>query len=376
MIAEMQVPFIDLKRGFAGLESDIVHDWEESLRSAEFIDGPKIQLLESEMAKHLGVSHFVSCANGTDALQLGLRALGMGPGITVALPNLTFWATYEAIANVGAKPLLIDIDPSDLQMDLSEFKSAHDKHRFGAVVFVHLMGWTSGRLQEFRRFCKERKILMLDDSAQAFGVKVDNRSVFSDADLSTLSFYPAKVLGGAMDGGGLATNDSTLADQVRTLRNHGRKQHYSYSAVGYNSRMSVLQSRFLLRVLGRANGFIESRLRGLEVYRTELSDAQSSFKLHLPPKGVTGNGYLAVVECMKHSNEEVAQKLKALGVGTGRVYPETIDVQSPAQGAIHASSLQKSKDFCKRVINLPLFAGITEEECRYSAQGLLKAVSK
>ena len=372
----MQVPFIDLKRGFSGLESEIVREWEESLRASEFIGGAKIQRLETEMARHLDVSHFVSCANGTDALQLGLRALGVGPGTVVALPNLTFWATFEAVVNVGATALLVDIDPSDLHMDFDEFKRAHEKHRFDVAVFVHLMGWTSARLEEFRGFCHERKIRVLDDSAQAFGVKVGGQSIFRGAQLSTLSFYPAKVLGGAMDGGGLATQDAALADQVRTLGNHGRKSHYSYSAVGYNSRMSVLQSRFLLQMLGRVDQFLDSRNKGLAVYRSELSSAAAGgkLKLHLPPAGVSGNGYLAVIECLKHSGEEVGMKLKVLGVGTGRVYPETIDVQVPAKDAIKISSLQKSKDFCARVVNLPLFAGITEEECRFSAQALLKVL--
>ena len=374
----MQVPFIDLKRGFSGLESEITREWEESLRASEFIGGQKIQALETAMAKELDVDHFVSCANGTDALQLGLRALGVGPGTVVALPNLTFWATFEAVVNVGATPLLIDIDPSDLHMDLAEFKKAHEKHHFEAAIFVHLMGWTSAKLEEFRGFCRDRAIRVLDDSAQAFGVKVGGRSLFKEAQISTLSFYPAKVLGGAMDGGGLATQDAGLAEQVRTLGNHGRKTHYSYSAVGYNSRMSVIQSRFLLKMLGRVDGFLSSRNKGLEVYRSELSAASASgkLKLHLPPAGVSGNGYLTVIECMQHSGEAVGAKLKTMGVGTGRVYPETIDVQVPAKGALKISALQKSKDFCARVVNLPLFAGITEEECRFSAQALLKALEE
>src|SRR5262249_9901474 len=171
------------------------------LDRCEFVGGPRVSALEKKLASVLGVPNVVSCANGTDALIVGLQALGVKRGSKVALPNLTFWATFEAVVALGATPVLIDVDPDDLQMSLAALKSAHDAHRFDTAMLVHLYGWASAQLKEIRAFCKERNIALLEDGAQCFGVEAFGRPVLADATVATLSFYPAKVVGGAMDGG-------------------------------------------------------------------------------------------------------------------------------------------------------------------------------
>ena len=196
----MAVPFIDLSRLVARIRGDVLASFAECLDKCEFVGGPRVAAVEKKLASVLGVPHVVSCANGTDALVVALQTAGVKRGMKVALPNLTFWATFEAVAQLGAVPVLVDIDPDDLQISFDELRSAHDAHRFDAVMLVHLYGWTSARLLDIRAFCKERGLALVEDGAQCFGVEAFGEPVLAKAELATVSFYPAKVVGGVMDG--------------------------------------------------------------------------------------------------------------------------------------------------------------------------------
>jgi dTDP-4-amino-4,6-dideoxygalactose transaminase len=370
----MPVPFIDLSRVVERVRADVLTDWSECLDKCEFVGGPRVAALEKRLATVLGVPRVVTCANGTDALLIGLQALGVRRGIKVALPNLTFWATFEAIAQLGAIPVLIDVDPDDLQMSLHELRAAHDAHRFEAAIFVHLFGWTSAALRSIRSFCKERKIALLEDGAQAFGVDAFGEPVLAHADVGTISFYPAKVVGGAMDGGAITLRTEQQERYVRSICNHGRSDHYSYAHIGWNSRMGGLQAAFLSRVLDHLPEILASRRETAAFYRRRLGP-DARFKVFGPPKGVTENGYLSVITSARKGADVVAA-LKEAGVSATRTYPETMDVQPPAPkvGALRHGDLRVSKRFCDAVVNLPLFFGITEAERQAAANALLSVV--
>jgi dTDP-4-amino-4,6-dideoxygalactose transaminase len=295
-------------------------------------------------------------------LILALAAAGVRPGDHVALPNLTFWATFEAEVHLGAVPVLIDVDPDDLQLDLGELRSAFERLRFRHVVTVHLFGWASARLAELRAFCRERDVTLLEDAAQAFGVAVGGAPIFAGASLATLSMYPAKVLGGAMDGGAVLCADAAQADAVRCLANHGRASHYRFAAVGYNSRMSSAAAGYLLEVLPLVGDLIAARRAVARRYRAAAAE-WVDVAAHGPPAGVDDNGYLCVLACGAPVAEDRARELTAAGVGTARTYPETVDQQRPAAGRFVATGdFAVSRAFCRRVLNLPLYYGITEEQ--------------
>lgn len=374
----MPVPFIDLSRLVARVREDVLPAWAECLDRCEFVGGPRVGALEKKLASALGTPRVVSCANGTDALLIGLQALGVKAGSKVALPNLTFWATFEAIAQLGATPVLVDVDPDDLQVSLAELRSAHEKHRFDAAVLVHLFGWTSARLAEIRAFCKERAIALLEDGAQCFGVEVGGAPVLAEADVATLSFYPAKVIGGAMDGGAITLQTEAQEALVRSLCNHGRSDHYSYAHVGWNSRMGGIQAAFIARVLDEVPEILASRRAAAQFYRERLQAGSPRVKVYGPPAGVVENGYLNVVTVEGKTGAELAAALKAAGVGAARTYPETMDVQPPVKdaGAIVHGDLAVSKRFCASVVNLPLFYGIRDDEREAAAAALLAAAPR
>jgi UDP-2-acetamido-2-deoxy-ribo-hexuluronate aminotransferase len=371
----MPVPFIDLTRLVARVREDVLPAWTECLDRCEFVGGPRVTALEKKLASVLGAPRVVSCANGTDALIVGLQALGVKAGSKVALPNLTFWATFEAIAQLGATPVLVDVDPDDLQVSLGELKSAHDKHRFDAAILVHLFGWTSARLAEIRAFCKERNVALLEDGAQCFGVEAFGEPVLAKADVATLSFYPAKVVGGAMDGGALTLQTEAQEAFVRSICNHGRSDHYSYAHVGWNSRMGGIQAAFITRVLDELPAILSSRREAAAYYRERLS-ADKRVKVYGPPAGVVENGYLNVLTVEGKKGGELVDALKKAGIGAARTYPETMDVQPPVQrtGAIVHGDLAVSKRFCDSVVNLPLFYGIRDDEREAAADALLAAI--
>jgi dTDP-4-amino-4,6-dideoxygalactose transaminase len=204
---------------------------------------------------------------------------------------------------------------------------------------------------------------------EAFG-----EPVLAKATIGTLSFYPAKVVGGAMDGGAVTMQSKEHEAFLRSICNHGRSDHYSYAHVGWNSRMGGLQAAFIGRVLDEVPAILESRRSAAAWYRERLS-AMKGVRVYGPPKGVVENGYLNVLTVEGKRGQEIVDGLKKLGVGAARTYPEPMDAQPPAKaiGAIAHGTLEHSRRICESVVNLPLFFGIREDECEESLRGLVTA---
>ena len=355
------VPFIDLHPMTALVKAQVLDRWAGALSRCELVGGPAVRELEQALAARLGQAHAVACSNGSDALILALQAAGVQRGDHVALPNLTFWATFEAVAQLGAIPVLIDIDGDDLQLDLAALARAFEKVRFRHAIAVHLFGWASARLSELRAFCREREIFLVEDGAQCFGVTSRGAPVLAGARLATLSMYPAKVLGGCMDGGAVLTSEPRLEHLVRSLANHGRASHYSYDHVGWNSRMSSAAAHYLLELLPHADAIVAQRRAAAARYRA----AAASWRVRAfgPPAGVDDNGYLCVLTCRDQAAAAVAGQLAERGVATARTYPETIDQQRPADGRfVLCEEPTVSRAFVTQVLNLPLFFGLSAEQ--------------
>lgn len=357
----MSVPFIDLRR----FEPDFLSRWAEtSARISEntmFVGGPETAKLEKTLADEAGAAAVVGCANGTDALQLALRAAGVGHGDLVLIPDATFWATFEAVVNVGARPVTVDIDMADLQMDFDLFRAAVEEYKPKAAILVHLYGWASAKLDEFRQFCDERGVFLVEDGAQCYGVTWKGDSVYKDAKLATVSFYPAKVLGSCGDAGAVycATND--LADTVRMLGNHGRTTHYGHGLVGWNSRMGGFDAAFLNLSLEYVGERIRSRRKSAEVYRERFADL--GVQVVGPPDGYVENGYLAVTLHDPGARPALEEALREAKIGFGTVYPGAMSRQPGAGGFIAGAVKGDNAHYLSQsIINPPLFAGMTGAE--------------
>ena len=356
----MAVPFIDLQR----FEPDFLARWAtlcaELSAKTQFIAGPEAARLEKSLAERSQVAEVVACANGTDALQLALRALGVGPGDLVVIPDATFWATFEAVVNVGARVITVDIDPADLQMDYQLFVEACERHRPKAAILVHLYGWGSARLGDFRAFCRERGIHLVEDGAQAFDVSWRGQSIYQGAEIATVSFYPAKVLGACGDAGAVYCSSPELATTVRRLGNHGRTSHYEHGLIGWNSRISGFDAAFLNLCLEYLPARLDSRRQAAAIYREKLA---GRLPVVAPPADFTENGYLNVILLDPSERPRYEAALREKGIGFGNVYPGAMSAQpaAPAHlearfGGGHAERLSRG------VLNLPLFAYLREEE--------------
>lgn len=366
----MEVPFIDLLR----FEPDFLSRWREKVEqmsvTASFIGGDEVSTLEGRLESYVQVKHAVTCANGTDAIQLALRALGVGHGDLVVIPDLTFWATFEAVVNVSAKPITIDSDSKDGGVDFELFMLAIKEHNPKAAIIAHLYGWASQQLAEIRKYCRDHGILLVEDGAQSFGVNFRGTSIYKDALISTTSFYPAKVLGAAGDGGAVFTNDAELAAKVKQLSNHGRSTHYGYADVGWNSRLDSLQAAFLNIVLDYLPQRIASRRDAVAYYRAKLP-ALGVTQINAPSEYLE-NGYLNV--CLIEDPDlklKLESLLKDRKIGFGNVYPGSMSSQTGVLNYLHAHVGNRTTNrLCESVLNLPLFPYMTEEELSFVVESL------
>jgi dTDP-3-amino-3,4,6-trideoxy-alpha-D-glucose transaminase len=281
----------------------------EVAASGRYILGPEVEAFERELAAYLGAGHCVGVGNGTDALAIGMRALGVRPGDDVVVPSFTFYATAEAVASIGAQPVFCDIDPATFCVTREALERALTE-RTRAIVPVHLFG-NVAPVDELA----DLGLPILEDAAQAAGATLDGRRAGTLGDAAALSFFPSKNLGGLGDGGALVTDDDEVADHARLLRSHGSHDKRTYTEVGYNSRLDALQAaalRVLLPELDRWNerrravaaGYSERGLadhlilpattRGgepahhLYVVRHERPDELAA---HLAKRGIEARGY-------------------------------------------------------------------------------------
>lgn len=358
----MKVPFIDIARFEPGFKARWLSKVEAMTDGTQFVGGAEVAALESRLCDILNVGHAVGCANGTDALQLALRALGVGQGDIVVVPNATFWATFEAVVNVGATPVTVDVSLADGGVDFAAFEQALIRTEPKAAIIAHLYGWGSARLQELRDLSVKHAVPLVEDGAQCFGVVYRDEPIFAQALISTTSFYPAKVLGAAGDGGAVFTNDAALADRVRRLGNHGRTAHYGYGDVGWNSRLDGLQAAYLNISLDYLDTRIASRRESARLYREMLPVAGLS-PMDVPADFVE-NGYCNLCLVPDAARKaRIEAKLKERSIGFANIYPGIMSAQAGAGPYLKAHyGGRAAEQLCAQVLNLPLFPYMTPAE--------------
>jgi UDP-2-acetamido-2-deoxy-ribo-hexuluronate aminotransferase len=370
----LEVPFVDLKRYEDGFVEGWLSDVDRLTKTASFVGGPDVEIFEKHLCALTGGRYVVSCANGTDALQLALRAVGVGLGDTVVTQQTTFWATLEAIYNVGATPILVDSDLKDLNVSARQLIEEAERQKPKAVVVAHIYGWCSEDLDLIRTYCRGAGVPLVEDGAQAIGVKLDGRSIFEDSFISTLSFYPAKVLGAAGDGGAVIVSNESLANHVRSLANHGRSKHYEHKSIGWNSRLDSLQAAFLNRSIGFLDARIASRRRSAQVYADLLRGLEGFIRVVSPSSRVLDNGYLNV--CLLEEpgvRSDLIGYLKSARVGSAVVYPAPVGMQPcDAIKTIRATGSDGANRISESVLSLPLFPYMREDELDYIAGLVIK----
>ncbi len=268
MTTATPIPMVDLREQYLTIKQDIDNAIADVLNTTQFIMGQNVRSFESEVADYLGVSDAISCANGTDALHLALRALGLGPGDEVITTPFTFIATAEAIAYVGATPVFVDIDPSTYNLDAALVEQAITK-KTRAIIPVHIFGLPCD-MHTLQALADKHSLHIIEDCAQSFGAAVDDKKTGAIGDVGCHSFFPSKNLGCFGDGGMLTTNNKELADKLRVYRAHGSAKQYHHSVIGYNSRLDEMQAAILRQKLPHIDQYNRERLRVASAYCEQL----------------------------------------------------------------------------------------------------------
>lgn len=363
-MAVNQVPFITLNRFENGFRENFLNGVATLFEKTQFVGGPIVQEMETELAKFTKVKHAIGCANGTDAIQIALRGVGVEKNDKVLVPDMTFWATFEAVVNVGANPITVDVNKETCHWDLETFKKAVHEFKPKAAIMVHLYGWASPDTIAIRNFAKEANVLLIEDGAQCFGTEINGESIFTGALISTTSFYPAKVLGASGDAGAVFTNDEKLNQNCRILINHGRTDHYSHGMIGWNSRIGAYESLFLKLSLEHINSRLASRRSAVFYYHEQLKGLP--FKPILAHSSIKENGYCAVGMIDPQARPALIEALKKANIGHGTIYPGAMSLQAGAKGHMVGSiSYGNAHHISQAVLNLPCFAYITKEELDY-----------
>ncbi|HET9718705.1 MAG TPA: DegT/DnrJ/EryC1/StrS family aminotransferase [Solirubrobacteraceae bacterium] len=257
----MTVPLFDTATPLSGLRDAVLARIAEVVERGQFVLGPEVRAFEAELAAYLGAAHAIGVANGTDALTIAARAVGVRPGDEVVVPSFTFYATAEAMASLGARPVFCDVDPETRNVTADTVRAALTQNT-RAVVAVDLFGLPAP-VAEIRRL----GLPVIEDAAQAIGAWQGERRAGTLGDVATFSFYPSKNLGAFGDGGAVVTQDAEIAERVRALRFHGSRDKQSFEMVGYNSRLDELQAAILRVLLPELDGWCDGRRAAAEAYR-------------------------------------------------------------------------------------------------------------
>ena len=392
--------FRDLKKQYQILKGDIDKAMCDVAASGAYIMGNAVKELEQELADYVGVKHCIACANGTDALTLALKTLGVGKGDAVFVPDFTFFATAEVVALEGATPVFVDVDPETFNMDPKSLddaiRSVHDHMtlRPKAVIAVDLFGQPAN-YPALRAITKREGMFLIEDGAQGFGgsIRLPKPSgegtyvkrACSFGDISTTSFFPAKPLGCYGDGGAVFTDNDEWAALVASYRVHGKGSHkYDNVRIGLNSRLDTMQAAILRVKLKAFQDYELADVNRVAEYYGQLLDGMTKFlkkeiRIATPtvPAGFTSSWAQYTIQLSVPSgegtfNREVLQaKMKAKGIPTMVYYPTPMSDQTAFKECHSFALTPNAERLAKSVLSLPMHPYLTREEVRSVVEGLI-----
>lgn len=370
----MKVPFMDLHRQYVALKPELDRAIQSVIETSEFIGGQEKARFERAFAEACRVNHCIGVGNGTDAIFLALKALGIGPRDEVVVPAMSFIASAEAISAAGATPVFVDIDPKTYLMDLQKTRDllsrrAHTRGgRIRALMPVHLYGRINP-MTEIMALAREYDLFVVEDVAQAHLAEWGGRRAGSFGQISTFSFYPGKTLGAFGDAGAIVTDDAVLADRSRKLANHGRVQKYDHDIEGFNSRLDGLQAAVLNVKLPHLPAWSEARRTLARRYDAKLSGLRDRCRLPEIPNGNEHVFHLYVIRVPDRAR--VQAELAEKGVQTAVHYPIALPNLKAYERFGHGPADFPVATQCQNeVLSLPFFPEMTNEEQDYVAEAL------
>jgi len=369
-----EIQMVDLKTQYERIRPEVDDAIFSVINSTSFIKGPGVKLFEEELQAYLGVKHVISCANGTDALQIAMMSLGLKPGDEVITTNFTFIATVEAIALLGLKPVIVDPEPGNFNISAGEIKKAITP-RTRAIVPVHLFGQCAD-MDGIMKIAGENDLLIIEDAAQATGTDYFfpggiMKKAGTIGNAGTTSFFPSKNLGCYGDGGAVYTNDDELAKKLRSIANHGMKVRYHYNDIGVNSRLDTIQAEILrvkLRYLDQFNSarqavadYYDKAFWGCTQIETPEREKYSSHIFHQ-----------YTIKVKNGLRDDLKKYLDEIRIPSMIYYPGPLHMQEAYRYlGYNESDFPVTNMLCSEVLSLPMHTEMEQEQLEIITQGIL-----
>ena len=364
----MSVPLVDLQAQYQTIKREVLAAVEDVFEQMHLFLGPQAETFEQAFAAYCHCQHGIALSNGTDALMLALRACGIGPGDEVITVSNTFIATVEAIVQVGATPVFVDIDAQTYTMDWRQLESVLTE-RTRAIIPVHLYGHPVA-MQPILDIASTHGLRVIEDASQAHGATYQGQRVGSFGDIGCFSLYCSKNLGAYGEAGICVTNDDTLAETMRLLRDHGSRQRYSHEVMGVNARIDEVQAAILNVKLPYLERWNAARRRHARNYSELLEGAVEQVPVERPWAGHVYYAYVVQVQERESFRESLAQE----GIATGVHYPTPVHLQPACAGYGYTrGSLPVTEAAAERIVSLPMYPELTMEQVEMVASAVKKS---
>jgi dTDP-4-amino-4,6-dideoxygalactose transaminase len=362
------VRFVDLGAMHAQIAEDVARGFQDVLSSGAFVGGPDVRAFEDEFAAYSGRQHCVGVGNGTDAIEMVLRAAGIGAGDEVIVPANTFIATVEAVVRAGATPVLVDVDEKFLLIDPAAVSAAIGP-RTAAIVPVHLYGQLAP-MNEIQEIARDHHLAVLEDAAQAQGATQDGGGIGTGSLAAATSFYPGKNLGAYGDAGGVVCDDPALAQRIRRIGNHGGTAKYQHDEFGFNSRLDTLQAVVLRAKLRHLDTWNAQRRAAADRYTGALAATTIG-----TPSVAPGNEHVWHLYIVRvHRRDAVLDRLGEQGIGVGIHYPAPVHLTGAfANLGYPAGAFPIAEQVAAEMLSLPMHPGLDPEQQRIVVEALIHA---
>lgn len=359
---------VDLKGQYKKIQKEIDEAVIAVIRNANYINGPEVTSFKKNLSDYLGGVYVIPCANGTDALQIAMMALGLEPGDEVIVPAFTYVATAEVIGLLKLKPVMVDVNPFNFNLAIPNLEKAIGPNT-KAIVPVHLFGQCVD-MEPLMKIAKERGLYVIEDAAQAIGAIY----TFSDGtkkqagtigDIGCTSFFPSKNLGCYGDGGAVFTTNASLAEKIKMLSNHGQVKKYEHKYIGVNSRLDTIQAAILDIKLQYLNEYIRARQIASDRYDNLLAEIS---EIQIPIRNTYSSHvfHQYTIKVADDKRDALKKHLETAGIPTMIYYPIPLNEQEAFNRiGIVSGSLKETKFLCESVLSLPMHTEITEEEQKF-----------
>jgi len=364
----MKVPFVDLKAQYLSIKKEIDQAISTVINETSFVGGKNINRFEENFAAYLGSKYCMSCANGTDSLEILLKAFGIGQGDEVIVPAISWISSSESVSSVSASPVFVDIHPLTYTIDVAKIEEKISS-KTKAIIPVHLYGLPA-EMDQILAIAKKHKLVVIEDCAQAHGAKYKGKMVGTMGDAGSFSFYPGKNLGAYGDAGAMVTNNAEIAAKCRMIANHGQLEKHNHIIEGRNSRLDGVQAAILNVKLPYLEKWTAARVEHASYYDSLLKD--TPFQLPVVAEGNRHVFHLYVIQC--DNRELTAEKLKENGIDTAIHYPTPLPL-------LKAYKDQKNKhtDFkhaasaSARILSLPMYPELTKDMVQFVSKALISS---